>query len=430
MHEQDVDVGALVATERERLVGLCAHLTGNAEAAEDLAHETVVEAYRNAHKLHDPRGQRQWLWAIARHVCLRWTRRYGHEAARLTLLPDVEEAPAPRALIAMDDMEMDLTRAELARLLDRALNALPVQTRAALVAHYVEESSQAQVALRLGLSAGAVAMRLRRGRLSLRRLLAADLARLDGEDGGPSASTAWVATGIGCPACGRHTLEGRVIRPRGALSVRCPRCTPPGRTLSHSEMPWLHRHGGDMQATITRLLDWMHDRYWRDAPATGLVRCPGCEHPVRPVVGPLTGFEHVPQARHGVTTACARCGLNDTLWPSSQVLAHPAGRAFWTAHRRVRLLPERSVEVAGSPAFVLGLESISSASRIEFVTLQGTGAIVALHGGASSGASATTRPTDRTVRTPDRASERHTESARRRAATHGGASSGRACGGG
>lgn len=127
--KQDVDVGALVVAERERLVRLCGHLSGSAEAAEDLAHETMIEAYRNAHKLHDPRRQAQWLWAIARHVCLRWTRHHGREAARLTLLPDAEEVPA--SLIATDDVEAELTREELVRLLDWALGALPAPTRGA-----------------------------------------------------------------------------------------------------------------------------------------------------------------------------------------------------------------------------------------------------------------------------------------------------------
>jgi DNA-directed RNA polymerase specialized sigma24 family protein len=36
--------------ERARLVHLCAYLTGNGEAAEDLAQETLVEAWRHSHK--------------------------------------------------------------------------------------------------------------------------------------------------------------------------------------------------------------------------------------------------------------------------------------------------------------------------------------------------------------------------------------------
>jgi RNA polymerase sigma-70 factor (ECF subfamily) len=68
--------------ERARLVHLCAYLTGNNDAAEDLAQETLVEAWRHAHKLHDPSGRDRWLAAIARNVCRRWLRARGRELAR------------------------------------------------------------------------------------------------------------------------------------------------------------------------------------------------------------------------------------------------------------------------------------------------------------------------------------------------------------
>src|SRR5215211_2105052 len=51
---------------RRRLVRLCATISGDSNAAEDLAQETLLEAWRNAHKLHDPSGADRWLAAIAR----------------------------------------------------------------------------------------------------------------------------------------------------------------------------------------------------------------------------------------------------------------------------------------------------------------------------------------------------------------------------
>src|SRR5437870_3335209 len=73
--------------DRARLVRLCARLTGDLDAAEDLAQETLYEAWRNAHKLHDLTGRTQWLAAIARNVCLRWTRARGRDLARLARPP-------------------------------------------------------------------------------------------------------------------------------------------------------------------------------------------------------------------------------------------------------------------------------------------------------------------------------------------------------
>jgi RNA polymerase sigma-70 factor (ECF subfamily) len=68
-------------SERRRLVRLCAAMSGDREAAEDLAQETLLEAWRNRHKLRDPAGAERWLSAIARNVCLRWARRRGREAS-------------------------------------------------------------------------------------------------------------------------------------------------------------------------------------------------------------------------------------------------------------------------------------------------------------------------------------------------------------
>ena len=59
------------------------------------------------------------------------------------------------------DIEVELERKELIALLDRAMSALPPETRTAL----------AEIAAQLGMNAGAIAMRLQHGRLALRRVL-------------------------------------------------------------------------------------------------------------------------------------------------------------------------------------------------------------------------------------------------------------------
>ena len=55
--------------ERARLVHLCATITGSGEAAEDLAQETLLEAWRHLDGLRDPEKRAQWLSGIARNVC-------------------------------------------------------------------------------------------------------------------------------------------------------------------------------------------------------------------------------------------------------------------------------------------------------------------------------------------------------------------------
>ena len=74
--------------ERARLVRLCAILSGDGDAAEDLAQETLLEAWRHRHKVTDAHGVDRWLMAIARNVCLRWGRTCGRLPEPVAELPE------------------------------------------------------------------------------------------------------------------------------------------------------------------------------------------------------------------------------------------------------------------------------------------------------------------------------------------------------
>src|SRR5919202_6620496 len=221
--------------ERARLVRLCACLTGNSDTAEDLAQETLVEAWRHAHKLYDPSGREWWLAAIARNVCRRWSRARGRELARRAYEPgDVDAAEAVEGSADEFDVEVDLERHELAQLLDRALALLPAATRQVLIEGYVEESPQAEVAARLGLSEGAVAMRLRRGKLALRRMLATELAQEAAAYGLiDEAAQEWRETRIWCSNCGQRRFMGAFNQRTGDLVLKCPACRYSGVNLAH-----------------------------------------------------------------------------------------------------------------------------------------------------------------------------------------------------
>src|SRR5436309_9721305 len=92
---------SMLAGERARLVRFCAHLTGNPDAAEDLAQETLLEAWRNQQKLHHQDARQstenwsKWLRGIARHVCMRWARSHGRDLAHLALFHHKEDETEP-----------------------------------------------------------------------------------------------------------------------------------------------------------------------------------------------------------------------------------------------------------------------------------------------------------------------------------------------
>src|SRR3712207_2689635 len=78
-------LASLAPEDRDRMVRFCARLSGDAHAAEDLAQETLVEAWRHLHALKSPDVCQSWLFGIARNVCLRARRRAGREAVRHAL---------------------------------------------------------------------------------------------------------------------------------------------------------------------------------------------------------------------------------------------------------------------------------------------------------------------------------------------------------
>src|SRR5215472_8357154 len=92
------ELEAQLAAERTRLIGLCARLSGDATVAEDLAQETLAEAWRLLAKLRQPEGLASWLNAIARNICLRWARERGRNLAHT--LP-------PTASMGGDEDELD-----------------------------------------------------------------------------------------------------------------------------------------------------------------------------------------------------------------------------------------------------------------------------------------------------------------------------------
>lgn len=131
---ESVDV--TFSLERPRLIRLYTLLVGNAEVAEDLTQEALLEAWRHPHERRDPGRLQPWLTSIARNVCSRWLRKHGRELARRAELYRFgeEEAQNLEDVLADDyNIEVELERKELIEVLDRSLTLLPPETRTILI---------------------------------------------------------------------------------------------------------------------------------------------------------------------------------------------------------------------------------------------------------------------------------------------------------
>src|SRR5919202_6723625 len=88
--------------DRARVVRLCASLTGDWDAAEDLAQETLLVAWRNLHKLYAPELRFKWLSGIARNVCRAWMQRQRRGQGRLGPVRRGGPPPPPAGVVADD----------------------------------------------------------------------------------------------------------------------------------------------------------------------------------------------------------------------------------------------------------------------------------------------------------------------------------------
>lgn len=380
-------IASITPAERDRLVRLCAHLSGDPNAAEDLAQETLLEAWRHLNKLHDPEGYSRWLAAIARNVCKRWIQRQGRERARL-ISPYSQSETDSTSLeesVASDfDVEVELERDDLANLLDRAMSLLPPDTRKVLVERYVEESSQAEVAERLGMSEGAIEARLHRGKLALRRLLATDLSHEAASYGlvMPDASQ-WDTTRIWCPVCGMHKLAGRFGENNDLLEFRCPGCTPdPFYVMVHADVIGLLDGVRGYKPALTRLMVWA-EKYFEDSLLSGAEECLDCGHRNPICVGRIEdAFEEIPaklQKSWTLFARCENCGsvANQTLY--GLAFCSTEGRRFLKEHPRIWALPEQEIEVNGDAAIVTSMQSVTDSARLDLIFARDSRRVLSIH---------------------------------------------------
>jgi RNA polymerase sigma-70 factor (ECF subfamily) len=348
---------ALSAQEREQLVRFCTRLTGSAHDAEDLVQETLLEAWRHAARLRDADRRTQWLFGIARNVFLRWARRQERDA-RFTSVDDLDCFGE-----AGDDVELELERHELAELLDRAMGMLPAGTRGVLAGRYAEDLPPAAIAERLGISEGAVAVRLHRGRQSLRRVL---LSELSGEAAAyglnPDGNDGWVATRVWCPTCGNAHVSAYRSVEEGVFLVRCPEC---GSTASDRSAGYLRDVQGYTRAMVHSIRSAR--ALYSAALTDGIAPCPCCGEPVRMRRGLPPAFAGSTHPDLGVHLLCDRCGALSHQPVYGLALSQPETERFWRRHRRMKTLPVQPVTAGEQPGLLITFESVTSNDRLEIV---------------------------------------------------------------
>jgi RNA polymerase sigma-70 factor, ECF subfamily len=143
-----------------RLITLAWRFSRDRSAAEDMAQEAFVKAFRALHTFRGESAFSTWLTAIALNVYRSWLRERAPLAA---------EADLTRLIGNGGDPLAGLQARERAEAVRRAVLTLPPRYREPIVLFYFQEMDVSETARILGIPEGTLKARLHRGRELLRR---------------------------------------------------------------------------------------------------------------------------------------------------------------------------------------------------------------------------------------------------------------------
>ncbi len=156
----------IVEQHSARVYRLAYRLTGNPHDAEDLTHDVFIRVFRSLHS-YQPGTFEGWLHRITTNVFLDKMRR--KQRIRFDALSEERAARLPTREAGPEAM-YDATHFDDD--VQRALDALSPDFRAAVVLCDIEGLSYEEIATTLGVKLGTVRSRIHRGRAQLREALA------------------------------------------------------------------------------------------------------------------------------------------------------------------------------------------------------------------------------------------------------------------
>ena len=202
-HDRDEDAFAeLVRRHGPMVLAVGRRVTGNPEDAEDAFQAAFLVLARRAGQVGKPDLLGNWLYGVATRTALE-----ARKARRRVKEQAVPDAPEPTA---RDDPPADHDPADLRRVIDEELAALPEKYRAAVVLCELQGLGRKEAAARLGVPEGTLSSRLAHAR----KVLAARLGRR-----GFAATAGAVAAAFG-PAAGGSAVPPALVILTARAAVR------------------------------------------------------------------------------------------------------------------------------------------------------------------------------------------------------------------
>jgi RNA polymerase sigma-70 factor (ECF subfamily) len=158
----------IVERHQVAVFGTALRLTGDREAALEIANAAFYKAYRALEQVDVTRPLRPWLVKIASNAALDWLRERGRDAA---LQGEAATAALARQVAADPEPEDSALQGERRAAVRRALLALPAPYRVVAVLRYLHDYSYAEISEHTGWPVNTIGVYLLRARGYLRRQL-------------------------------------------------------------------------------------------------------------------------------------------------------------------------------------------------------------------------------------------------------------------
>jgi RNA polymerase sigma-70 factor (ECF subfamily) len=145
-------------------------VTGDDGEAEDVVQEAWTRAYAHIGEFRGDARIATWLVRIALNEALGRKRR----VRPMIEIDEIDERQATRVIMfpsASNDPESDLSRRQVRRILEEAIDSLPSLFRTVFVLRAVEDMSVEDIALQLGIPEATVRTRMHRSRTLLRKTI-------------------------------------------------------------------------------------------------------------------------------------------------------------------------------------------------------------------------------------------------------------------
>lgn len=148
-------------------------LTGSHQDAEDVVQEAYLRAFKFFDSFHGEDG-RAWLLGIVRNTFYTWYQQNKTKSQHVEFEEELHSIQLQHAVISEPDSnnpETMLVHKDNRRLLQQALEKLPVEFREVVVMRELEDLSYKEIAVIVGIPIGTVMSRLARGRKELAKIL-------------------------------------------------------------------------------------------------------------------------------------------------------------------------------------------------------------------------------------------------------------------